>query len=255
MNVIRSRRLSEEAGITTLPHERCGLVVAASKEIDMSAFRLYELDNADGNCTSPFVWRIRFALQHKGLEYESVRVGFLDIPRIGPGTLKTVPVIEHDGGFFNESWKIAEWLDVGFPETISLFGSPAEYSMAQFFDKWFGTAVLPPLFRSCVYDLFQRVKPHEQQYFRSTREKMFGESLESVAARGHEYLRIARKALLPMRLALRRAPFLGGTHPGYADFIAWGTLAAFSPITRAPLLAPDDSLNRWVDCGRSILQF
>ena len=30
----------------------------------MPALKLYELDNVEGQSTSPFVWRIKFALQH-----------------------------------------------------------------------------------------------------------------------------------------------------------------------------------------------
>jgi hypothetical protein len=35
----------------------------------MPKLRLYELVNADGASTSPFVWRVKFALQFKGLDY------------------------------------------------------------------------------------------------------------------------------------------------------------------------------------------
>jgi hypothetical protein len=33
----------------------------------MRALKLYELDNVNGQSTSPFVWRIKFALRHKGI--------------------------------------------------------------------------------------------------------------------------------------------------------------------------------------------
>jgi glutathione S-transferase len=156
--------------------------------------------------TSPFVWMIKFAPRHKGIAYESVPVGFFGIRHIGrglvePGTLKTLPMVEYAGRSVFESWVIAEWLDETFPDHPRLFSSRPELAMVNF-DKWFGTAVLPPMFRSCVYQIFEHVRPEEQDYFRTTRERMFGSVLEMVAADWENYLARIREALL-MGLASR----------------------------------------------------
>ena len=217
---------------------------------------LYELSNAQGHCTSPFVWRIKLALQKKRLAYRSIPVGFLEIPNIGSattrGTFKTAPIIEHQGHYLNESWVIAEWLDATFPDAPRLFSSSAELAMVKFFDKWFGTTIMPPLFRSCVYEIFSHVRPEEQSYFRITRELTFGQTLEAVASDWESYICRAREALLPMRLALRRAPYLGGEHPNYADHIAWGTFVGFGMIAKHALLSHDDSLVEWIERGIEI---
>jgi len=220
----------------------------------MPALKLYELDNVEGQSTSPFVWRIKFALQHKGITYESVPMGFSGIRHIGQGLVetgapKTLPIVEYAGVFISESWAIAEWLDEAFPDHPPLFSSQPELAMVRFFDKWFATAVLPPMFRSCVYQIFEHVRPEEQDYFRTTRERMFRQTLEAVAADSENYLAQMREALLPMRLALRSAPYLGGDQPTYADYIAWGAFVGFSFIVRRPLLAPDDALQSWTERG------
>jgi glutathione S-transferase len=217
----------------------------------MSALRLYELDNAEGFCTSPFVWRVRYVLQRKGAPYEPVPVGFLEIPRIGPGSLKTVPVLETAGEFRNESWTISEWLDAAYPDD-PLFSSPAELAMVRFFDKWFGTGVQTSMFRACVYEIFRRVKPVDREYFRESRERSLGQTLESVAAQVEQNFARMREALLPMRLALRRSDFLGGAAPNYADYIGWSAFAAFGPLTAEPLLAADDSLLPWLERGMNL---
>jgi glutathione S-transferase len=95
----------------------------------MPALKLYELDNVEGEVISPFVWRIKFALQHKGISYDSVPVGFFDLRRIGhrvgePGTLMTLPIVEYAGTFLSESWVIAEWLDEAFPDHPRLEPTP-----------------------------------------------------------------------------------------------------------------------------------
>ena len=51
--------------------------------------RLYELVLEDGRSASPFVWRIRYALAHKGIPYESVYLGFTDIAKTFGGRFKT----------------------------------------------------------------------------------------------------------------------------------------------------------------------
>lgn len=213
---------------------------------------LYELANADGNCPSPFVWRIKFALQSKNISYERIPTGYRDIARIGPGTLKTVPVLEHAGQFMSESWTIAEWIDGAYPSQPMLFSSPAELAMVRFFDKWFGTAIMPPMFRSCVLEIFRRAKPQEQDYFRTSRERLFKKSLEAVAGEAGDNIAKMRDALMPMRLALRQTPFLGGAAPNYADHIAWGTFVAFAPFAAEPLLAAGDALHRWLDRGAAL---
>src|SRR5579864_6278963 len=71
--------------------------------------RLYELVLENGRSASPFVWRIRYALAHKGLSFESMPIGFTDIPNVFGGRFKTVPVICHGDTMLAESWDIAEY--------------------------------------------------------------------------------------------------------------------------------------------------
>jgi glutathione S-transferase len=63
----------------------------------MRALKLYELDDVEGQSTSSFVWRIKFARRHKGIAYEACPWDSLG--------WKVV----------SESWVIAEWLDEPFP--------------------------------------------------------------------------------------------------------------------------------------------
>src|SRR5258708_13340653 len=56
--------------------------------------RLYELALEDGRSASPFVWRIRYALAHKGIPFETVYLGFTEIPTVFGGKFKTVPILE-----------------------------------------------------------------------------------------------------------------------------------------------------------------
>ena len=88
--------------------------------------RLYELVLDNGCPVSPYVWRIRYALAHKGLSCETVPLGFTEISRSFNGRFKTVPVLEHGDSMLAESWDIAEHLDRAFPGRPALFSGPAD---------------------------------------------------------------------------------------------------------------------------------
>jgi glutathione S-transferase len=83
--------------------------------------RLYEVVLGDGRSASPFVWRIRYALAHKGIAFETVKLGFTEIPGVFGGRFKTVPILEHGDTVLAESWDIAEYLDRTFPDHPPLF--------------------------------------------------------------------------------------------------------------------------------------
>jgi Glutathione S-transferase, N-terminal domain len=122
----------------------------AGQQVQNSALRLYEVVNQDGASVSPFVWRTKFALAKKELAYESVAVGYLDIPNIGSGTLKTVPILQSNDTFIVDSWLIAEWLDRTYPDHPAIFQSQSDIAMVRFFDKWFSTAVSSSMLRACI---------------------------------------------------------------------------------------------------------
>jgi hypothetical protein len=65
--------------------------------------KLYELVLENGRSSSPYVWRVRYALAHKGLPFELVPLGFVDIPKTFKGACKTVPVMSCGAGS-NEIW-------------------------------------------------------------------------------------------------------------------------------------------------------
>ncbi|HEV7285093.1 MAG TPA: glutathione S-transferase N-terminal domain-containing protein, partial [Kaistia sp.] len=68
---------------------------------------MHDLCGADGRRFSPYCWRVRMALAHKGLEYEAKPARFVDIPKLVGGRFKTVPVLEHGDTVMAESWDIA----------------------------------------------------------------------------------------------------------------------------------------------------
>jgi glutathione S-transferase len=217
---------------------------------DNSPVKLYELALQDGRSASPFVWRIRYALAHKGIAYETVYVGFTEIPGLFGGKFKTVPILEHGNTVLNESWDIAEYLDREFPERPKLFKTPAEHALVRFTDAWFMGEVMRKMFRVYIKDVHDAARPEDRKYFRESREKnMKGQTLETFTADRATHLPAIRAALAPLRQFLQKSAFLGGAEANYADFIALGGFYWAASAGTIPLLARDDSLRDYLSRG------
>ncbi len=215
-----------------------------------SKIRLYELALENGRSASPFVWRIRYALAHKGIPFETVYLGFTEIPTVFGGKFKTVPILEHADTALAESWDIAEYLDRAFPEHPLLFNTPAELALVRFVDSWFTNEVLRKMFRVYVKDVHDAARPEDRPYFRESREKnMKGKTLESFTADRATYLPVIRASLAPLRSYLQKYPFIGGSAPNFADYIALGGFYWAASAGSLPLLESDDSLRDWLHRG------
>src|ERR1700753_2475748 len=110
------------------------------REPDAMALRFHERVGLDGRRISPFSWRIRYALAHKGLEPEVIPTRFADVDRISSlsGQIFT-PIIEHDGTVVHDTWAIACYLEDRFPDRPSLFGGPAGRGAARVVNIWSDT--------------------------------------------------------------------------------------------------------------------
>lgn len=209
---------------------------------------LYELAASDGTRFSPFCWRTRWGLHHKGLEIESVQIGFPDIGQLG-GKRRTVPAIRIGDTFVEDSWDIAEFLDERFPDRPPLFGCPMAKGTARFVECFTDKVIHPTMLRLVSRDVFDLMSPYDQDYFRRTREVMLGATLEEAQAQREQVVQAFRKAIHPIRLTLQRQPWLGGDAPGHADYIVlaafqWGRLA--SPFR---VLLDDDPISEWFERG------
>lgn len=209
---------------------------------------LYELAAADDTRFSPFSWRTRFDLAHKGLSFTSVQVPFPDIGELG-GAQRTVPVIRLRNAFVEDSWNIAVFLDERFANRPSLLGGDLGQGAARFIERFTDKIIHPTILRLIAADIHARMTPVDRAYFRRTREEMLGTSLEEAQASREEMVQQFRKAIHPVRLTLAKQPWLGGTGPGHADYIV---LAAFQWARLGSdfkILQDDDPIADWVQRG------
>lgn len=208
---------------------------------------LYDLRAADGRSFSPFCWRARMALAHKGIEPELRKVRFTDIAAIGNGA-RTVPVLVEGTTVVRDSWDIAVYLDERFSETAALMANAGERRLARFMHHWVATQIHPLIFKAIAADVWDRLDPADQPYFRESREKRLGgAALES--ARAHQAATVAqlRLALAPLRALVEEDDYVGGARPIYVDYIAFGALQWGRVVGDVELLEETDAVHRWFE--------
>jgi glutathione S-transferase len=207
---------------------------------------LYDLVLQDDRRPSPFCWRAKFALKHKGLAWRDEPVGFTEKDKIAFAQSQTVPVI-HDGpNVVKDSWAIARHLDKAHPEK-PLFKSEMAMSYAHFVAGWVDTAVQPALFPVVVGDLYDRVRPVDQPYFKESRGKRLGTTdFAGFQAKAREKGVTAFRAVLePARRVLKEQPFLCGEHPAYPDYALAGAFLWARIASPLVLLEADDPVHPW----------
>lgn len=182
----------------------------------------YHLANADGAHFSPHAWRTTMALAHKGLEHESRGVAFTEISTICDGERKIVPTIEDGERVLSDSWAIALHLEGSVTSGRSLFGGEKGKAHALFINNWASFGLQPLLLQIMILELFERLQDRDKAYFRESREKRFGRSLEDHAALADEAKQRLPAMLAPLAMTLQSQAWLGGDVPSYADYIALG---------------------------------
>jgi len=195
---------------------------------------------------SPYCWRIRFALAHKGLPVETIPWRFTDKAAIAFSGQGRVPVIRDGETVVSDSWAIAEYLEAQYPMP-ALFGGATAQAHARFINAWADTVLLGGIARLIIRDIHGMIDDSDRAYFREAREARFGMTLEA-AQEGRE-TRVAafRETLLPLRQVLRAQPWFGGATPSYADAIIAGTLMWPRCCSRFAVLADDDAIAAWFE--------
>jgi glutathione S-transferase len=207
---------------------------------------LYDLAGADPDIRfSPYCWRTRFALAHKGVPVETVPWRFTDTDVIAFSGQAKVPVIRDDGKVVFDSWLIAEYLEDQY-SGATLFGCPTGQGHARFINAWADAVLVAGIARFIIRDLFDIIDPKDRAYFRTSREARFGTTLEAVQTGRESRLASFRDLLTPIRLVLRGQEWLGGAAPSYADHIVAGTLMWPRCASRFELLASDDPVTAWL---------
>jgi len=207
---------------------------------------MYDLAGAEPNRRfSPFCWRARMALAHKGLAVETVPWGFTEKGRLPQPNAGRVPVIVDGGTVVHDSTAIADYLEEHYADRPSLFGGETGRALARFVQNWSETILQPGIIPLVVLDIHRHSRPQDRDYFRRSREERFGKTLEGVVRDREARLPAFRSSLDPLRRTVERQNFLSGEAPAYADYIVFGAFQWARAISDFELLATDDPVSAW----------
>jgi glutathione S-transferase len=208
--------------------------------------QLYDLAAADDDRRfSPYCWRTKMALKHKGLDFETLPWRFTEKERIQFTGSTTVPVIVDGNRAVYDSFEIAVYLDEAYPSRPGLFEGTESRALSLFMHHWAVRSLHAPLLRAILLDLHRHLHEKDKAYFRESREKRLGARLEDVGAEPKKWLAEFRGALEPLRPALVQSPFVAGKGPGFADYIVFGTFQWARAVSPLRLLEPDDPVFKW----------
>lgn len=229
--------------------------------------KLYDLAAAeDDRRFSPYCWRIRMALAHKGLAAETVPWRFTDKEAIAFSGSGMVPVLVDEGRMAKDrasavkdgarttndgarvvadSWAIALYLEEAYPDRPRLFGGDEARALAFFFKHWCERTLHGPILRAVIMDLYNALHEKDQPYFRASREQRLGKTLEEVAADPAGAVAALRSALDPLRPVLTAQPFASGRAPGFVDYILFGAFQWARVVSPVKLLQPEDPVYAW----------
>jgi glutathione S-transferase len=207
---------------------------------------MYDLAGAEADRRfSPFCWRTRMALAHKGLDVETLPWRFTEKDKLPQPNAGRVPVIVDGERVVHDSTAIADYLEERYPDHPSLFGGQIGGALARFAQNWTETVLLAGLIRFVILDIHRHCTPQDQVYFRRSREERFRTTLEEVVRDREARLPAFRASLDPLRRTVERQDFISGKAPAYADYVVFGAFQWARAISDFEVLAADDPVSIW----------
>lgn len=186
---------------------------------------------------SPFCWRVRLALAHKGLQAEFRSVTYSDKNQTAFSGQDLLPIIRDGQTQLYDSFAIICYLDRQYPQAPLGLDSVAG-NRAVLIDRVAHQDLLVGLFRLLVLRILPLLSPSDSDYFRNKHEQLLGMTLEAFANRtlGHE---LVERALQPLEEQLRSSPFLDGEEAGGVDvliggFFFWAWVLHLTPWEQYP---------------------
>lgn len=207
---------------------------------------LYDLCGIDeGLRFSPFCWRAKFALAHKGLAVETRPWRFTEKERLAFSDQDKVPVLVDGDEVVSDSYVIFQYLDRAYPER-PLLGDAMSEARARFFKHYAERSLAPSIMRTIVMDLFNAIHPQDQAYFRESREARFKRTLEEMHSPAQGLSQLDH-ALAPLRGRLEEADFIDGDAPAAADYLVFGNFMWARVVSTADLVSNADPVYGWLE--------
>lgn len=194
---------------------------------------------------SPYCWRARMALAHKGLQVRTIPWRFSDKEKIAFSGQGLVPVIRDGEKVVNDSWAIAEYLDAAYPDRPMLMDGQQGKALANFARHYAQTVLSPVAMKAVLLDIHNCLDEGDKPYFRESREKRLGATLEAITATPEASLAAMKTAAATLRFVVQGQKFINGDEPAFADYCVFGVFMWARNVSKVKLLTEDDPVYAW----------
>jgi glutathione S-transferase len=209
---------------------------------------MYERIGHEERRPSPFSWRVRYALAHKGVpvEFRSVRFADVETIRALSGQDK-VPIVVDEDRVIHDSWNIAVHLEERYPDRPSLFGGDVGRALTRSIGFWSNTALGPAIRRLISADFIYCLAPEDRAYFRRSREAQFGCTLEAYCAGRDRWLNELEMTIAPLEQTLSEQAYVAGAESAYADYLLFSVFQYARLGSPHELLRAGSKVRLWRD--------
>lgn len=208
--------------------------------------KLYEVAGEDVTFRpSPYCWRTRMALAHKGLEFESVPWRAVEKEVIARSGGETVPVLVDGEDWIRDSWDIAIYLDKAFAHLPILLSGEGNQAKARFLESWTNQVIHPIMLRAVIQEQFPLLAKIDKPYYRKRTKAKFSCTVDELGNDPEGAVAELQKILAPLQDLLGRCHYFGGSGPDYGDYIVFGTFQ-WARVASSRLIIPTDTpLAHW----------
>ncbi len=210
------------------------------------ARKLYDLCTADRDVRlSPPCWVAKFALMHKGLDFETVPLGFTEKDKLPDPEYGRFPILDDDGDIVRDSMTIVSYLEEKHPEK-PLFETNHAQASASFYQAFLGAHLFPALAPLMFIRVHDALNDDNKAYFRESREKRFGVTLEALAAQDGLSEK-TEAALATLAAPLSDHAFYGGDSPNLCDYVVAGPFMWKHALTDEHLFETPNEIAAWFE--------
>jgi glutathione S-transferase len=207
---------------------------------------LYDLCTGDADIRpSPYCWMVKFALLHKGFDFETVPLRFTEKHNYPDPEYGKLPMLDDDGELICDSAVIVAHLEKKYPAR-PLVATAGEAAAAEFFRAWLATGLYPGLGPLTFIKVLDHLDDEGRTYFRETREKRLGRRLEDLAADPGAPAKV-EQALATLAGPLEQHRFLGGEGANLCDYIAFSPLMWRRAVTAETPYRTPPAVEAWME--------
>ena len=129
------------------------------------ARQLYDLAAAEPERRfSPYCWRVKMALAHKRLPFDTIPWRFVEKDAIAFSGQTRVPVLIDGDQVVSDSWKIATYLEDNYADRPSLFRGDGGRAATRFVNAWADVVLVGGIVRLIATDIPRSQEPASPQH-------------------------------------------------------------------------------------------